>query len=79
MLQGIRDLNNFPNYNNISLVNDILSSYLLYIYVGLGTSSILAGVVMASLLKAAGKSCDTTGLLHAVSGPNILYHFDFID
>ncbi|XP_045193477.2 L-fucose kinase-like [Mercenaria mercenaria] len=33
---------------------------------GLGTSSILAGVVMASLLKAAGKSCDTTGLLHAV-------------
>lgn len=33
---------------------------------GLGTSSILAGVVMASLLKAAGKSCDTSSLLHAV-------------
>ncbi|KAL4234744.1 hypothetical protein ACF0H5_006386 [Mactra antiquata] len=33
---------------------------------GLGTSSILAGVVMASLLKVAGKTCDTQGLLHAV-------------
>ncbi|XP_067853740.1 L-fucose kinase [Heptranchias perlo] len=33
---------------------------------GLGTSSILAGAVMAALITAAGKSCDTTSLIHAV-------------
>ena len=34
---------------------------------GLGTSSILAGAVLAALLGAAGKSVDTAGLIHAVS------------
>ena len=34
---------------------------------GLGTSSILAGAVLAALLKTAGKSCSMEGLLHAVS------------
>ncbi|XP_038663039.1 L-fucose kinase isoform X2 [Scyliorhinus canicula] len=33
---------------------------------GLGTSSILAGAVMAALITAAGKSCDTSSLIHAV-------------
>ncbi|XP_052231243.1 L-fucose kinase-like isoform X2 [Dreissena polymorpha] len=33
---------------------------------GLGTSSILAGAVMASLLQTAGKSCDPQGLIHLV-------------
>ncbi|XP_052816143.1 L-fucose kinase-like [Mya arenaria] len=33
---------------------------------GLGTSSILAGAVMASLLKTAGKSCDLHSLVHMV-------------
>uniref|UniRef100_UPI00398EB101 L-fucose kinase isoform X2 n=1 Tax=Pristiophorus japonicus TaxID=55135 RepID=UPI00398EB101 len=33
---------------------------------GLGTSSILAGAVMAALITAAGKSCDTTSLIHSV-------------
>ncbi|XP_072374710.1 L-fucose kinase isoform X2 [Scyliorhinus torazame] len=33
---------------------------------GLGTSSILAGAVMAALTTAAGKSCDTSSLIHAV-------------
>ncbi|KAK3086211.1 hypothetical protein FSP39_015281 [Pinctada imbricata] len=34
---------------------------------GMGTSSILAGAVMAALLRASGKECDTNGLIHAVS------------
>ncbi|XP_021373527.1 L-fucose kinase-like isoform X1 [Mizuhopecten yessoensis] len=33
---------------------------------GMGTSSILAGAVMAALLRASGKSCDRKGLIHAV-------------
>ncbi|KAK6982593.1 L-fucose kinase, partial [Biomphalaria glabrata] len=33
---------------------------------GMGTSSILAGAVLAAILTAAGKSFDTTGLIHAV-------------
>ncbi|XP_078067282.1 L-fucose kinase isoform X2 [Mustelus asterias] len=33
---------------------------------GLGTSSILAGAVMAALIKVAGKSCDTSSLIHTV-------------
>ncbi|XP_078400065.1 L-fucose kinase isoform X2 [Cetorhinus maximus] len=33
---------------------------------GLGTSSILAGAVMAALITAAGKSSDTSSLIHAV-------------
>ncbi|KAL3859604.1 hypothetical protein ACJMK2_009860 [Sinanodonta woodiana] len=33
---------------------------------GLGTSSILAGAVMAALLTAAGISCDVKGLIHSV-------------
>merc|ERR1719239_1201340 len=33
---------------------------------GLGTSSILAGAVLAALLGAAGKSIDNSGLIHAV-------------
>uniref|UniRef100_A0A8W8K6I8 L-fucose kinase n=1 Tax=Magallana gigas TaxID=29159 RepID=A0A8W8K6I8_MAGGI len=33
---------------------------------GMGTSSILAGAVMAALLRASGKSCDKKGLIHAV-------------
>ncbi|XP_005105725.1 L-fucose kinase [Aplysia californica] len=33
---------------------------------GLGTSSILAGAVLAALLGAAGKSVDTNGLIHSV-------------
>ncbi|XP_022341951.2 L-fucose kinase-like isoform X3 [Crassostrea virginica] len=33
---------------------------------GMGTSSILAGAVMACLLRASGKTCDKKGLIHAV-------------
>ncbi|XP_060694261.1 L-fucose kinase isoform X2 [Hemiscyllium ocellatum] len=33
---------------------------------GLGTSSILAGAVMAALITAAGKTCNTSSLIHAV-------------
>ncbi|XP_051884438.1 L-fucose kinase isoform X2 [Pristis pectinata] len=33
---------------------------------GMGTSSILAGAVVAALISAAGKSCDTTSLIHVV-------------
>ncbi|KAJ8302778.1 hypothetical protein KUTeg_019174 [Tegillarca granosa] len=33
---------------------------------GMGTSSILSGAVMSALLRAAGKSCDKKGLIHAV-------------
>ncbi|XP_048751915.2 L-fucose kinase-like isoform X2 [Ostrea edulis] len=33
---------------------------------GMGTSSILAGAVMAAVLRASGKSCDKKGLIHAV-------------
>lgn len=33
---------------------------------GMGTSSILAGAVMAALLRASGKTCDRKGLVHAV-------------
>jgi len=33
----------------------------------MGTSSTLAGAVMAALLRAGGKSCDKKGLIHAVS------------
>lgn len=32
----------------------------------MGTSSILAGAVMAAVLRASGKSCDKKGLIHAV-------------
>ncbi|KAL5013089.1 hypothetical protein ScPMuIL_011640 [Solemya velum] len=33
---------------------------------GMGTSSILAGAIMAALLRAAGKMCDVTSLIHMV-------------
>ncbi|XP_069757073.1 L-fucose kinase isoform X3 [Narcine bancroftii] len=33
---------------------------------GMGTSSILAGAVVAALISAAGKSCDTASLIHVV-------------
>jgi len=39
---------------------------------GLGTSSILAGAVMAALLQTAGKTCDRQSLIHLV-GPTLLH------
>lgn len=39
---------------------------------GMGTSSILAGAVLAALLTAAGKTYDTKGLIHAVSNGQIV-------
>lgn len=43
-------------------------SVVLFNYAGMGTSSILAGAVLAALLTAGGKTFDTKGLIHAVSG-----------
>lgn len=44
-----------------------LSKRLLFFVEGMGTSSILAGSVLAALLTAGGKTYDTKGLIHAVS------------
>ena len=44
-----------------------LSKHLSFSVEGMGTSSILAGAVLAALLTAGGKTYDTKGLIHAVS------------
>ena len=39
-----------------------------FMFVGLGTSSILGGVIMAALWRAAGQEHTHDSLIHAVSG-----------
>lgn len=54
------------NISNISLSTSFVIVFSLIIQ-GLGTSSILAGAVIAVLWKASGKTFDNLSLIHAVS------------